>query len=139
MGALLKIYHHLPSFGRDMAVSVHGFNLDRWRYGPETDLLAAEALGREMWSAGEWDKWQQARLREMLFRAAGTVPWYREYWERRRAGGDLKSPGELKHWPLLDKQAVHADPKAFLSDDIASGRLQPVSYTHLTLPTNREV
>ena len=77
-----------------------------------------------MWSAGEWDKWQQARLREMLFRAAGTVPWYREYWERRRAGGDLKSPGELKHWPLLDKQAVHADPKAFLSDDIASGRLQ---------------
>ena len=23
MGALLKIYHHLPSFGRDMAVSVH--------------------------------------------------------------------------------------------------------------------
>jgi phenylacetate-CoA ligase len=52
----------------------------------------------------------------MLRRAAEHVPYYRRLWERRRAAGDHASPERLESWPVLSKQAVRADPRAFVDD-----------------------
>ena len=123
MSALLKAYHRLPPFTRGFVASAHGLYLRRWRYGPETDSLAAEALKRDHWPKEQWEKWQQAKLARVLRRAVESVPWYRQDWERKRAGGALGSPDEFKNWRILRKEDVRANPKAFLADNVSLRRL----------------
>lgn len=114
---MLGLYHKLPVSLRTLVASVRGAQLQRRRYGPDTDAMVAEALGRERWSAGQWSAWQAARLGYILDRAATRVPFYREQWAARRRGGDRASWSLLENWPVLEKQSVRADPAAFVADD----------------------
>ena len=85
---LLNAYYGLPTPLRSIAASLRGFYLRSWRYGPETERLAEEAIGRESWSLTQWKVWQEERLVSVLNRAATRVPYYREPWAaRRRRGG----------------------------------------------------
>jgi phenylacetate-CoA ligase len=79
---------------------------------------------REKWPVEQWQQWQQARLSHVLLRASESVPWYREDWERRRAGGDSRSAADLKNWRILKKEDVRTNPRGFLADDTSAGRLQ---------------
>jgi phenylacetate-CoA ligase len=114
---LLRLYHRLPASLRSVAAGLYGFKLRSWRYGPETDLLAAEALERERWSLGQWKTWQEERLAYVLHRAATQVPYYREQWAARRRRGDRASWECLENWPILTKESLRANPKAFVADD----------------------
>ena len=113
----LKIYHRLPYPLRVLAASARGYVLRRWRYGPETERLVAEALDRETWSPERWKAWREERLATILHRAATRVPYYRTHWQRRRRQGDRSSWEVLEHWPILAKEAVREDPQAFLAED----------------------
>ena len=124
MNAFLKVYHCLPPLARDFMASSHGLYLRRWRYGPETALLTAEALDRDKWSVEQWREWQRAKLAHVLRRAVELVPWYRDDWERRRKRGDLQSPTELKNWRILRKEDLRLNPKAFLAADVPISRLR---------------
>ncbi|MEY4686492.1 MAG: hypothetical protein RIR76_515, partial [Verrucomicrobiota bacterium] len=86
-------------------------------FGPETDRLVAEALERDSWSAEKWRAWQQERLAFLLHRAATRVPYYRAHWQRRRQRGDRASFEQLEHWPVLRKDELRRDPRAFVADD----------------------
>ncbi len=121
--SLLRLYHSLPAPLRTLAASVRGYHLWFWRYGPETDRLVAEAFDRESWSEKQWESWRQARLREVLVRAATRVPYYREQWAERRRCGDQASWEELANWPLLEKDPVRDRPRAFVADDRDPRRL----------------
>lgn len=44
---LYKIYNNLPYPLRVLAATVRGYYLRWWRYGPETEQLIEEALGRD--------------------------------------------------------------------------------------------
>jgi phenylacetate-CoA ligase len=114
---LLRMFHSLPAPVRTAAASLHGAYLGRWRYGPETDGLVAEALERDRWSAEQWRRWREARLGEMLHRAATRVPYYRTAWAARRRRGDRASWLELENWPVLQKSEVRRHPAAFVADD----------------------
>ena len=74
MGGLRVVYDHLPPKARSLAGSVRGYSLLSWRYGPETEKLAAEALEREAWNHARWKTWQEERLGDILQRAATRVP-----------------------------------------------------------------
>jgi phenylacetate-CoA ligase len=115
--ALLQLYHSLPISLRSYAASVRGFYLRSWRYGPETEALAAEAIDRESWSHGKWKVWQEERLSYVLERAATRVPYYREQWAARRRQGDKASWAYLENWPILEKQVLRENPRAFVADD----------------------
>jgi phenylacetate-CoA ligase len=115
--SLLRLYHQLPSPLRSAAASVHGFHLNRWRYGRDTERLVAEAREREMWSSERWKTWQEERLEALLHRAATRVPYYREHWLKRRRRGDGASWSTLANWPVLTKEALRAQPNAFVADD----------------------
>lgn len=117
MNVLQRLYDAVPAPMRSLAASARGSYLKRWRYGPETDALAEEALERESWSPGRWDAWQRERLARLLHRAATCVPFYREMWLERRRRGDIRSPERLENWPVLPKQAVRDAPRAFVADD----------------------
>ena len=116
MSTLLTLYHRLPPQARSLAASLRGYYLKSWRYGPETDRLVEEALERERWSPEQWKTWQEERLAYVLHRAATQVPYYRQQWAERRRKGDRASWELLENWPVLGKEPLRANPRAFVAD-----------------------
>lgn len=114
---LLRLYHRLPGRARSAAATLRGWYLKRWRYGRESEQLIEEALARDAWSAAQWKKWGEERIAYILHRAATRVPYYREHWAERRRRGDRASWEILANWPILEKDEVRADPRAFVADD----------------------
>ena len=120
---LVAAYHRLPPRARSAVASARGMYLRHWRYGPETDQLVADALERDQWSADRWRAWNEARLASLLERAATRVPAYREHWASRRRAGDRAAWDQLEHWPILTKEALRANPRAYLADDCDPRRM----------------
>lgn len=118
---LLRLYHRLPYSGRCLAASLRGLYLRRWRYGPETPRLVEEALERESWTTGDWRIYQRQALGELLERAALRVPYYRRLWKARPGDGWR----DLENWPILSKQEVLRDPRAFVADDCDTRQMFP--------------
>ena len=113
---LLRLYHRSPAPLRSAAASLRGYQLRAWRYGPETERLVEEALGRERWSAERWMSWQEERLAHVLRRAATEVPFYRGRWAERWRRGEEASWMNLEDWPLLEKESVRENPRAFVAE-----------------------
>jgi len=112
----LSLYHALPSGLRSLAASWHGYRLSTLRYGAKCERLTAEALERDRWDSARWKAWQDERLGNTLRRAATTVPYYRAQWAERRRNGDNASADVLENWPVLKKNALRENPRAFLTD-----------------------
>lgn len=117
MSLALRIYHLLPGPARNLAATLRGRKLRAWRYGEETGRLVEEALDRDSWTGEQWSAWRKDRLARLLHRAATRVPYYRRQWEERRRRGDSSSWEELDNWPLLTKEPLREQPRAFLADD----------------------
>jgi phenylacetate-CoA ligase len=124
----LTLYHALPYPLRAAAASLHGLRLQGMRYSPETDEWAAEAHQRERWTPAQWKAWQQERVAQMLWHASRQVPYYRQRWEQRRRQGDRSSVEYLESWPVLSKESLRAQPKAFIADGV-DPRSQVVEHT----------
>ena len=133
---VLNLYHRLPSPARSVPASLRGFYLRSRRYGPETERLVAEALEREHWSAEQWRRWQEDRLGFILQRAAMGVPYYREQWAERRRRGDRASWEYLENWPVLGKEVLRDNPRAFVADDCDVRRM---FYTHTSGTTGKSL
>lgn len=114
---LLKLYHCLPSPARSIAASLRGYYLSVWRYDQETDDLVEAALKREQWNLRQWKTWQEEQLAYILHRSATRVPYYRELWTAGRRKGERTSWERLENWPVLEKESVRENPRAFLADD----------------------
>jgi len=114
---LMALYRHLPPSLRSVGASLSGYRLHRWRYGPETDRLVERALERDTWDARQWEVWLGERLAYVLHRSSQMVPYYRDYWLARRRHGDRSSPDVLQNWPVLKKEAVRENPRAFVAED----------------------
>ena len=117
VASAVDLYHHLPYPLRVVAVSARGYYLRWWRYGPETERLVAEALERESWSPERWKAWQEERLARVLHRARHRVPYYRVYWDERARRGERGAWQYLENWPVLKKEPLRANPRAFVADD----------------------
>lgn len=130
----LKVYHHLPYPAQMLAAGARGRRLVRRRYGPETEALVEDYLARERWSAARWQHWREERLAFVLGRAATYVPFYREQWARRRRAGDRAAPDVLENWPVLTKEALREQPRAFLADDCDS---RAMFYEHTSGTTGK--
>ena len=121
--SLLNFYHHLPPSLRSLAGSLNGLRLRHWRYGPETERLIEEANERDSWSQERWKTWQEEKLVYVLNRAATQVPYYREQWAARRRHGDKPSWERLENWPILRKETLQENAKAFIADDCSVRRM----------------
>ena len=120
---LLRLYHRLPARARSAAATLRGWYLKRWRYGAESEQLVEEALARDAWTAAQWAKWREERIAYVLHRAATRVPYYRDHWEARRRRGDRSSWEVLSNWPILEKDEVRVNPRAFVADDCDTRRM----------------
>jgi len=100
----VTLFHRLPAPLRSLAASLHGLRLRRWRYGPATERLVAEARHREAWDEDRWRAWLADRRVEQLRRAQGL----------RGYAGASGALDALSTWPVLDKARVRTDPRAFV-------------------------
>ena len=118
MARLIDHYHRLPYPLRVVAASGKGLQIRRWRYGRETEGLMEEARARESgWTSEAWRSWSEQAVARVLERAATRVPYYRERWAKRRRRGDRASWDQLENWPILRKEELRRDPRAFVADD----------------------
>ncbi len=60
--------------------------------------------------------------------------YYRDQWARRRAAGDRAAADVLANWPTLSKDALRAEPRAFLADDCDPARMY---YEHTSGTTGK--
>jgi phenylacetate-CoA ligase len=135
---LMKVYQYLPVPFRSLAVSARGIQLRWLRYGQETEELVSEALERDNWNLDQWKTWQEEHLSQLLHRAATRVPYYRERWGEMRRQGNHSSIEYLENWPILMKNAVRANPLAFVADDCNSKKMV-VDHTSGTTGTPLQV
>jgi len=122
-GPLLGLYHRMPGAMRSVAATARGYYLRRWRYGSESESLVQASLERETWTPAQWQSWEEERLGFILERAATRVPWYRDHWAQRRRHGDRASPELLENWPVLEKETLRHDARAFVADDVDIRRM----------------
>lgn len=113
----LKFYHRLPYPLKTITASLRGYYLTMWRYGTETEAEIEQALSRERWSSEQWKVWKEERLAYILNRAVSKVPYYRDLWSERRRKGNRESWDVLGNWPILEKEAIRKNPRAFIADD----------------------
>jgi len=119
----LNFYHHLPPPLRSWAATFRGVYLRAWRYGLDHEHLVSEALERDTWSAERWKSWREERLAYVLDRAATQVPYYRKQWAERRRKGEKASWEVWENWPVLEKEPLRSNPKAFVADDCDVDRM----------------
>ena len=70
---LMPVYRRVPAPLKELAGTLYGRYLSAWRYGPETEQLAAEARARESWDAAAWRAYSEERLSSLLRDAAEHV------------------------------------------------------------------
>lgn len=112
-----RIYDAMPPVVRSAMASARGYQLRSWRFGEHTDTWIADTLARDTWSGEQWRTYQQEKLTALLERAATHVPYYRQHWQARRQQGDDSPHTDLSNWPILTKEALRENPRAFVADD----------------------
>ena len=122
-----QLFALLPYPFKKLAAAARGLYLERWRYDASTENRVAAAQEREGWSTDRWSAYREEMLVRLLVHAAREVPFYREQWTQRRRQGDRSPIEDLQSWPLLEKEALRASPRAFLADSARGQRLFPES------------
>jgi phenylacetate-CoA ligase len=111
MNAAKAVYDRVPLM-RPVMATLQGARLRWWRYGSDTEELVERALERETWAPPRWESWLRESLAAQLTQASVAVPYYRALWAAGRNGAD---PALLKHWPVLEKDELRTNPRAFLA------------------------
>lgn len=109
-----EFFNKLPYWLKVAAASLRGFYLRWWRYGPDTNKLVSEILERDTWSLERLQAHQNEELARLLDHTATRIPYYREQWTQRRKKGDRSPWDVLGNWPVLRKEEIRQNPKAFV-------------------------
>ena len=114
------LYARLPVPAQHVAVTAYGLYWKWLRFGPGYRGELEGFLARERWSREQFETWQRARLREVLGICADRVPYYRSSWSDSVRTAARR--GELAAVPMLEKDPLRKDARAFVRDDVAEDR-----------------
>jgi phenylacetate-CoA ligase len=113
----MELYWRLPVVFQELALGLYAHYLDGLYYGDGYEGWREEFSSWKKWSRAEAEAWQSRQLETIIELAATRVPYYRERWH----GLDWKSvrsTKDLVELPLLDKQSVRQNEKAFLVEGV---------------------
>ncbi|MGE0128175.1 MAG: phenylacetate--CoA ligase family protein [Blastocatellales bacterium] len=116
MGKFDHLYRRLPVWAQHGAVSAYGLYWHWARFGGGYQTALDGYLRRELLTADEWQTWQRERLKTLLGASAQNVAFYRDKWSQSEKKAAMA--GRLKDLPLLEKDAVRGNPRAFLHPDV---------------------
>jgi phenylacetate-CoA ligase len=118
-----KIFFALPAF-RNAGATVYGLMLEHERYGDHYRQALNRIRERETWTSGQMLEYQDRRLREIVEIAFRHVPYYRETFRKLGLSpADFRSARDLQKLPILEKEALRADPTRFLDERLDRSRL----------------
>jgi phenylacetate-CoA ligase len=117
-----SLYTKLPIWAQHLAVSAYGLYWNRLRFGSGYSDYVPIYQDRENFTLAKWQAWQMAQLKQLLPACVKYVPYYRDYWTETQKQAALN--GDLGALPLLEKEPVRANPKAFLREDMTPSRPQ---------------
>lgn len=117
MGAFDPLYAKLPVWAQHIAVSAYGIYWRQLRFGAGYADFVREYQQRENFSPEQWLAWQRERLAKLLSACVQHVPYYRAAWIGSQKKAALN--GELSALPLLEKDLLRENPRAFLREDIS--------------------
>ena len=120
MSALDSFYSQLPVLAQHAAVSVFGLYWRWLRFGSGYRDFIHDYLEREKYSLNDWQTWSQREMAELLKLALLQVPYYRDTWDEKQK--QAARAGDLQGLPLLEKDAVRANPRAFIRQDVHPDR-----------------
>ncbi len=119
------LYHRLPTWMQNAALSVYGIAWRNERLGGAFDATAREFRDHETWSPAAFEAYQIAQLRRVLVEAWDLVPYYREKWNAagiRRGDLQIFSLKELPLIPATPKDDLRRDPDAFVVTPLRGNR-----------------
>jgi len=119
MSKLDELYAHLPVWAQHASVSAFGLYWHWLRFGRGYSQFLNGYLERENYGAQEWESWQAQSLRNVL-QSAMSAPYYAQTWTESQK--EAAMAGHLSELPLLEKEPLRVDPKAFLCGDIRPRR-----------------
>jgi phenylacetate-CoA ligase len=115
MSKLDELYAKLPVWAQHASVSAFGLYWHWLRFGAGYSQFLEGYLERENYGLQEWEHWQAQSLRNVLGRALST-PYYAQTWTKSQK--EAAMAGRLPDLPLLEKEPLRVDPKAFLCGDM---------------------
>lgn len=114
---LSDIYQRSPVAVQNAFATGYGLRERARRYGGTYSQAVDEIEQRQWWPYEDLLSDQASRLRRMVTWSATRVPHYRDLFaELGLAPEDVAEPADLALLPILDKEAVRADPERFLPD-----------------------
>jgi phenylacetate-CoA ligase len=120
MGRLESLYTKLPTWAQHAAVTTYGAYWRWLRFGPGFEDAVRDYASRDRASPEEFREWQRARVGELLSLAVRRVPYYARSWVASER--DAALAGRLDGLPVLEKEPLRRDPRAFLRDDVRAWR-----------------
>lgn len=124
------IYQRLPISLQHVAISLKGLDLRLRRASTKVMGQELERLRRrESWTAAQFLEYQRTQMISTVTRAYEEVPFYRNAWKALGiTPADIQTLEDFTKLPILSKESVRQDPRAFVSEKIPSSKLQ-VGYT----------
>lgn len=116
MSAFDRLYSFLPIWTQNAAVSTYGLFWWNLRFGHGYSKFLQEYLEREYYSLDQWQAWQKEQLNKILPMCANHVRYYRDNWSESQRNSAIN--GEINSLPLLEKNSLRENPKAFLQEKI---------------------
>ena len=112
-------YLAFPVF-RDVFATAKGVVLNRQRYGAHYRAAVPQVRERSGWTPAQISEYQTRRLRHVVEIAGRHVPYYRELFQRLGISArDIRDSHDLRHLPILEKDAVRANPLQFLDERLS--------------------
>lgn len=109
MISLFNCYNHLPVWIQNIGISIYGLYWENRRFGGVFNKELVNFRSRNFWTADQWKKYQEQKLRCLLVHAFKHVQFYNEKYSK--AGFNLNdfynfNLENLKFLPFLEKQEL---------------------------------
>ena len=137
------IYARSPIWLQNLMTSSYGAYLHRRRYGGACQGIVETLVAHEHLSRDEILEIQMRLLGELMDRCVPLAPWYaRLAGEHGFDWRDVRTPEDLRRIPILEKEAVRRDPRAFVAgyprgESIYESSTSGTSGTPMTIYMNR--
>jgi len=111
------IYPILPIFLQNTGFSIYGQIWQHRRFGGIFDEELRKCVGRELYTAAQWEAYQTVQLRNLLLHAFETVPFYKDKYKKHGITSAVLSSFELEDLsklPYLTKEELRKYGKSTL-------------------------
>lgn len=124
MSKLQSLYDKSPYWLQHLLLNVQAYRIHCQRYGAQFESVFEELLTSQWLSREEIEKYQIARLKNLLDHAYESVPFYRKrYDEHGVSPKDIKDLRDLSKLPLLTREDVRNAGSSLVSSRVAKSDL----------------